>query len=42
MDHLNIVKIYKIENELRKIKIIMEYCERGELYEYIVNKNYSS
>ena len=39
MDHLNIVKIYKIENELRKIKIIMEYCERGELYEYIVNKN---
>ena len=38
MDHLNIIKIYKIENEFEKYKIIMEYCEKGELYEYIVNK----
>ena len=38
MDHLNIVKIYKIENNSKKYKIIMEYCEKGELYEYIVQK----
>ena len=38
LDHLNIVKIYKIENTLKKYKIIMEYCENGELYEYIVEK----
>ena len=38
MDHLNIVKIYKIENTLKKYKIIMEYCEKGELYENIVEK----
>ena len=38
MEHLNIVKIYKIENNLKKYKIIMEYCEKGELYEYIVEK----
>ena len=38
LDHLNIVKIYKIENTLKKYKIIMEYCEKGELYENIVEK----
>ena len=38
MDHLNIVKIYKIENDVKKYKITMEYCEKGELYEYIVKK----
>ena len=38
MDHLNIVKIIKIEKKFKKYKIIMEYCEKGELYEYIVEK----
>ena len=40
MNHLNIVKIYKIEDNKKKYKIIMEYCEKGELYEYIVEKKY--
>ena len=38
MNHLNIVKIFKIENDFKKYKIIMEYCEKGELYDYIVEK----
>ena len=39
MDHLNIVKVHKIEDDKKKYKIIMEYCEKGELYEYIVEQN---
>lgn len=38
MDHLNIIKIYKIVSDKKKYEIVMEYCEKGELYEYIVNK----
>ena len=38
MNHLNIIKIHKIVSDKKKYEIIMEYCEKGELYEYIVNK----
>ena len=38
MNHLNIIKIYKIVSDKKKYEIVMEYCEKGELYEYIVNK----
>ena len=37
MNHLNIIKIHKIVSDKKKYEIIMEYCEKGELYEYIVN-----
>ena len=38
MNHLNIIKIHKIVSDKKKYEIVMEYCEKGELYEYIVNK----
>jgi len=38
MNHLNIIKIHKIVSDKNKYEIVMEYCEKGELYEYIVNK----
>ena len=38
MNHLNIIKIHKIVSDKKKYEIVMEYCENGELYEYIVNK----
>ena len=38
MEHLNIIKIYRVENDLMKYKIIMEFCEKGELYEHIVKE----
>ena len=36
--HRNIIKIYDIYQDLEKHYIIMEYCENGELFNYIVNK----
>jgi serine/threonine protein kinase len=40
MDHLNIIKIYKIVDKENEYKIYMEYCEKGELYDHIVKKKY--
>ena len=38
MDHQNVIKIFKIYEEEDNFSIIMEYCEGGELFNYIVKK----
>lgn len=38
LDHPNIIKTYQI-SETPKYFIIMEYCEGGELFDYIVEKD---
>ena len=38
LDNPNIVKTYKISETPKKYYIIMEYCEGGELFDYIVEK----
>ena len=37
-NHLNIIKIYSIFENSSQFFIIMEFCENGELFNYIVNK----
>ena len=34
--HLNIISVYQIFEDLLNIYIIMEYCQKGELFDYIV------
>ena len=38
MDHPNIIKTYKITENAKNYYIIMEYCNGGELFNYIVEK----
>ena len=38
LNHLNIIKIYSIFENSSQFFIIMEFCENGELFNYIVNK----
>ena len=38
MDHPNIIKTYKISENEKSYFIIMEYCDGGELFNYIVEK----
>mgnify|MGYP002624748328 CR=1 FL=1 len=38
MDHPNIIKTYKISQNTKNFFIIMEYCDGGELFNYIVEK----
>ena len=38
MDHSNVIKIYQIFEDEKNYFIIMEYCEGGELFNYIVKK----
>ena len=38
MDHPNIIKTYKISENSKNFYIIMEYCDGGELFNYIVEK----
>ena len=35
--HKNIIKLYEIIESPQKIYLIMEYCEKGELFDYIVS-----
>ena len=37
-NHINIIKILHIDEDPKKIYFIMEYCEKGELFNYIVKK----
>ena len=37
-NHLNVIKAKKIFNDSENIYIIMEYCEKGELFEHIVDE----
>ena len=36
--HINVIKIMKIEKDSEKIYIIMEFCEKGELFNHIVEE----
>ena len=36
--HKNIISLYEILETQKKIYLIMEYCEKGELFDYIVNQ----
>ena len=38
LEHPNIIKTYTISETPKKYYIIMEYCEGGELFDYIVEK----
>ena len=38
LDHINVIKIYKIDEDFEKYYIFMEYCENGELFHYIVER----
>ena len=36
MNHQNVIKVFKIYEEENNFSLIMEYCEEGELFNYIV------
>ena len=38
LNHVNVIKIYKILEDSKRFYIIMEYCENGELFNRIVEK----
>ena len=38
VNHINLIKINKIKEDSKNYYIIMEYCEIGELFNYIVKK----
>ena len=38
VNHLNIVKVFKINEDRYKYYILMEYCENGELFNLIIEK----
>ena len=38
LNHINVIKIYKINEDLEKYYIVMEFCENGELFHYIVER----
>ena len=38
MDHKNVIKVFQIYEDSNNFLIIMEYCEGGELFNYIVKK----
>ena len=38
IEHINVIKVYKILQDPDKIYIIMEYCENGELFKRIIDK----
>ena len=39
LNHPNIIKIHKILEDDKYYLVVMEYCEEGELFNYIVKKN---
>ena len=39
LNHPNVIKIYKIIEDSKKFCIIMEYCQKGELFNHIVEKH---
>ena len=42
LSHLNVVKIFAINETKERYYIFMEYCNRGELFNYIVDKQHLS
>ena len=39
LNHPNIIKIYDIMEDEKNYLVVMEYCEEGELFNYIVKKD---
>ena len=37
LHHKNIIQLYEIMESKKSLYIVMEYCEKGELFDYIVN-----
>ena len=42
ISHINIVQVYEIKEDTDKYYILMEYCERGELFDLILSKRHLS
>ena len=42
LKHPNVIKIHKIQEDTKKFYIIMEYCENGEIFNRIVEKQHLS
>ena len=40
--HNNIIKLYEVMETPQKIYLVMEYCDGGELFDYIVSKQHLS
>mgnify|MGYP002862027759 CR=1 FL=1 len=38
ISHINIVQVFEIKEDLDKYYILMEYCEKGELFDLILSK----
>ena len=38
LNHINIISVYEIFENIDNYYIVMEYCSKGELFNYIVNK----
>ena len=38
LDHPNIIKLYEVYENDSKVYLVQEYCNSGELFEYIANK----
>jgi len=38
LNHINIISVYEIFENIDNYFIVMEYCSKGELFNYIVNK----
>lgn len=38
LDHPNIIKFYETYHDKMYIHFVMEYCEGGDLFEYVANK----
>jgi calcium-dependent protein kinase len=39
-DHPNIVKLFEVREDRRNVYLIQEYCEGGELFDYILSKGH--
>ena len=36
--HRNIIQLYEVMESNKNLYIVMEYCEKGEFFDYIVNR----
>lgn len=39
LDHPNIIKLYEVFQDSEDIYLVQEFCEGGELFDYIVDKS---
>jgi serine/threonine protein kinase len=38
LDHPNIIKLYEVYEDENAVYLVQEYCDGGELFDYIANK----